>query len=95
MVDAIASLSTLITAKPPLAVSEPAAPPGQSPRELAAAVEQPNPSFQFDPSLGLVVIKFRSDSGKVELSIPNLQKLNAYAADPLTASKPSNPVATA
>jgi hypothetical protein len=95
MVDAIASLSASIAAKSPSAASPPVSPPGQSANELAAAVEQPNPSFKFEPSLGLVVIQFRSDSGKVELSIPNLQNINAYAANPLTASKPANPVATA
>ncbi len=37
-----------------------------------------NPSFQFDPSVGLVVIAFHDDSGKVENSIPSERQLEAY-----------------
>ena len=37
-----------------------------------------NPSFQFDPTVGLVVIAFHDDSGKVKNSIPSERQLEAY-----------------
>jgi hypothetical protein len=37
-----------------------------------------NPSFRFDPSVGLVVIEFHNDIGKVENSIPSQRQLAAY-----------------
>jgi hypothetical protein len=37
-----------------------------------------NPSFQFDSTVGLVVIDFRNDSGTVTNSIPSQQQLDAY-----------------
>ena len=37
-----------------------------------------NPSFQFDPTVGLVVIKFHNGDGKVTSSIPSQRQLAAY-----------------
>jgi hypothetical protein len=37
-----------------------------------------NPSFQFDPSVGLVVIQFHDDKGTVNDSIPSPRQLAAY-----------------
>jgi hypothetical protein len=37
-----------------------------------------NPSFQFDGPVGLVVIEFHDETGKVTSSIPNQRQLNAY-----------------
>ena len=59
-----------------------------------------NPSFQFDPSVGLVVIAFHDDAGKVENSIPSERQLEAYrthqealpGASAPPAPKPSQPV---
>jgi hypothetical protein len=48
----------------------PAAPPPASP--LA------NPAVRFDQKLGLVVVEFLDDQGKVANSVPSPQKLKAY-----------------
>jgi hypothetical protein len=37
-----------------------------------------NPSFQFDSTVGLVVIDFRDTNGTVTNSIPSQQQLDAY-----------------
>jgi hypothetical protein len=37
-----------------------------------------NPSFQFDPTVGIVVIDFHNDSGVVTNSIPSQRQLEAY-----------------
>jgi hypothetical protein len=37
-----------------------------------------NPSFSFDSTVGLVVINFHNDTGKVTSSIPSQQQLDAY-----------------
>jgi hypothetical protein len=39
----------------------------------------------LDVATGIVVIQYRNQEGQVELSIPNQQQLNAYAANPLSA----------
>jgi hypothetical protein len=56
-------------------------------------VAQPNPSYHLSPELGLVVIQYHTAEGKVLLSFPSQQKLDAYAADPT--SLDSNPRTTA
>jgi hypothetical protein len=40
-----------------------------------------NPSFQFDPTVGMVVINFHNDVGKVTNSIPTQRQLEAYRAN--------------
>jgi hypothetical protein len=37
-----------------------------------------NPSFQFDPTVGLVVIEFHNDKGTLTNSIPSQRQLEAY-----------------
>jgi hypothetical protein len=37
-----------------------------------------NPSFQFDPTVGIVVIDFHNDTGAVTNSIPSQRQLEAY-----------------
>jgi hypothetical protein len=39
-----------------------------------------NPSFQFDPTIGIVVIDFHDNAGKVTNSIPSQRQLEAYRA---------------
>jgi len=60
---------------PPQAVTHahsPAAPPV---KPVALFV---NPSFRFDPTVGLVVIQFHDDNGVVTNSIPSQRQLQAY-----------------
>ena len=55
---------------------------GKAPAPVTAAPTpaQPfaNPSLRLDPSLGLVVIEFRNDSGAVTHSIPSQRQIDAY-----------------
>jgi|SRR5580658_3500997 hypothetical protein len=37
-----------------------------------------NPSYQFDPTVGLVVIEFHDNTGAVSNSIPSQRQLEAY-----------------
>ena len=37
-----------------------------------------NPSFQFDPTVGLVVLEFHDNTGAVSNSIPSQRQLEAY-----------------
>ncbi len=37
-----------------------------------------NPSFQFDPTVGLVVIEFHDSKGAISNSIPSQRQLAAY-----------------
>jgi hypothetical protein len=37
-----------------------------------------NPSFQFDPTVGLVVIEFHNNAGALTNSIPTQKQLAAY-----------------
>jgi hypothetical protein len=37
-----------------------------------------NPSYQFDPTVGLVVIEFHNDQGTLSNSIPSQRQLAAY-----------------
>ena len=53
----------------------------------SATPANPNPTYELDPALGLVVIQYRSEAGKVDLSIPSAQQLDAYAADPASLTK--------
>ena len=40
-----------------------------------------NPSFQFDSTVGLVVVDFHDNTGKVTNSIPSQQQLDAYRSN--------------
>ena len=57
--------------------------PPRSAARAEAPVAKPvplfvNPSFQFDPTVGLVVIKFHDHSGAVTNTIPSQRQLAAY-----------------
>jgi hypothetical protein len=54
-----------------------------APAPVPAPVTKPvplfvNPSFQFDSTVGLVVIDFHDNTGRVTNSIPSQQQLDAY-----------------
>jgi hypothetical protein len=48
----------------------------------AAAMAQPyvNPNLHLDPALGLVVIEFRDESGRLTSTIPSQRQIEAYRA---------------
>jgi hypothetical protein len=58
-----------------------------------------NPSFQFDPTVGLVVLNFRNTTGQVTASIPSQRQLEAYRthreALPGAQAPPATPPPTA
>jgi hypothetical protein len=71
------------------------------PQAAAATATQPaqvfvNPAFRFDPSVGMVVIEFHDDSGKMTNSIPSERQLQAYRTHQETpgeqAAPPPQPV---
>jgi hypothetical protein len=65
--------------------SEVAAPtPASASTDTSGSVEHTSPSLELDPAVGIVVIQYRNESGRVVLSIPSQSQLNAYAANPLT-----------
>ena len=53
---------------------------GRASQTPAAKPTQPytNPAFRLDPALGLVVIEFHDDAGKLTRSIPNQRQIEAY-----------------
>ena len=60
---------------------------GNVPTRRAEAAQTPavkpvplfvNPRFQFDPTVGLVVIEFHDDQGAVNSTIPSQRQLAAY-----------------
>ena len=57
----------------PIRNSAPAAAPAPKPVPLFV-----NPSFKFDSTVGLVVIDFHDETGRVTNSIPSQQQLDAY-----------------
>ena len=59
--------------------------PSATPADPKNVVEHLSPSLQLDPEVGIVVIQYRSASGRIELSIPSQQQLDAYRADPSAA----------
>lgn len=65
------------------AAAQPSAPVG------AAAPPIVNPAVRFDTKLGLVVVEFFDEAGKVANSIPSPQKLKAYEAALTTAPNPA------
>jgi hypothetical protein len=57
--------------------------PSRAPVPAQAAKPVPlfvNPSFQFDPTVGIVVINFHDDKGTLTNSIPTQRQLEAYRA---------------
>ena len=74
-------------AHPARAAPNPAPAPAQPSSGSSTKAANPNPTYELDPALGLVVIQYRSEAGKVDLSIPSAQQLDAYAADPASLTK--------
>jgi hypothetical protein len=46
-----------------------------------------NPSYQFDPTVDLVVVKFRDGAGKMTHSIPSQKQLAAYRTQQASRSR--------
>ena len=63
--------------------------PAPAPSQVAAASLIPNPSLRIDAALGIVVIEFHGDGGKVLASIPSQQQLDAYSSHTLTVPTPT------
>jgi hypothetical protein len=53
-----------------------------------------NPSFQFDSTVGLVVIDFHDNTGRVTNSIPSQQQLDAYRSHRATLPREAPPPTT-
>ena len=53
-----------------------------------------NPSFQFDPTVGLLVIDFRDTNGTLTNSTPSQQQLDAYRSHRATPPGEQPPQAT-
>ena len=74
------------------------APPRNSaPAPVPAAKPVPlfvNPSFQFDSTVGLVVIDFHDNTGRVTNSIPSQQQLDAYRSHRATLPREGPPPIT-
>jgi hypothetical protein len=49
-----------------------------------------NPTLRLEPSLGLVVIEFRNDTGAITTSIPSQRQIEAYQRWAQTHSGPSS-----
>jgi hypothetical protein len=65
----------------PQKAATPSPAPSASPSSASATQASQvfvNPSFQFDPSVGLLVIEFHDDTGKLTSSIPSQRQLDAY-----------------
>ena len=81
------SIAVSLQSARPLQGPEGDAPPA---RGSAAAREAPppkpgppftNPDLRLDPALGLVVIEFHDDAGKLTNSIPSQRQIDAYRRD--------------
>lgn len=74
----------------PSATQSPAAAPTPTVNEALTSPAHTSPSLELDAAIGIVVIQYRNQAGEIELSIPNQQQLDAYAANPLAAFKQSD-----
>ena len=81
----LSAMSNLLSIQPglPLRGSGDNTAPAQSTEQTAKPAAKPaplfvNPSFQYDPTVGLVVIDFHDNDGRVSNSIPSQQQLDAY-----------------
>jgi hypothetical protein len=54
--------------------------PDSAPAEPASAqgVMTPNPSLRIDPALGILIIEFHDETGKVSSTIPTAVQIDAY-----------------
>lgn len=104
----LSAMSNLLSIQPglPLRGSGDNTAPAQSTAQTAKPVARPapaplfvNPSFQYDSTVGLVVIDFHDNKGRVTNSIPSQQQLDAYRShrayppgeQPPTAAAPPSP----
>jgi hypothetical protein len=78
-------MSNMLSIQPGLPLSGPgdSAAPTRNPAPAPTPAAKPvplfvNPSFQFDSTVGLVVIDFHDTNGTVTNSIPSQQQLDAY-----------------
>jgi hypothetical protein len=83
----IAVASIAIDRTGPAALEAVAPATGSSDGDTTTTIAHLSPSLQLNAEIGIVVIQFRDQSGAVELSIPNQQQLDAYAADPFSANQ--------
>ncbi len=68
----------------------PAPTPTPTVNEALTSPAHTSPSLELDAAIGIVVIQYRNQAGQIELSIPNQQQLDAYAANPLEAFQHSD-----
>jgi hypothetical protein len=87
MLEEVAIGPVLVPPSATLAQTAVAAPPVN---EALNSPAHASPSLELDAAVGIVVIQYRNQAGAIELSIPNQQQLNAYAANPLTAFEQSD-----
>ena len=72
-----------IQSRPPIHGTETPARTGAPTRENAPQSAKPvqpftNPALRLEPALGLIVIEFHDDTGKLTSSIPNQRQIDAY-----------------
>jgi len=67
----------------PARASKPQPPPNQAPAPKPVALFV-NPSYRFDPTVGLVVIEFHDNTGTVNNTIPSQRQLAAYRTNQQT-----------
>jgi hypothetical protein len=75
------ALSSLSSSRPTVALpGAPQAPAAVRPDAMAvaSAPAMPNPALRLDPVLGLVVVQFRDDQGKVVSTLPTERELAVY-----------------
>ncbi len=72
-------VSVAVTAPPLRSLREEAATSSPAPDSTPQAVI-PNPALRLDAQLGLVVLEFRDETGRVEQSLPTKRELDAYRA---------------
>ena len=77
----ISGLGVEMDRHPSAATAEPPAP---APTPMG---QRANPSLRLDPALGLVVMEFRNEAGKVTESFPDTRQLDAYRAAQRTGAK--------
>ena len=70
---------------------------GSAPAQSGAPVAKPvrlfvNPSFQFDPTVGIAVIQFHDNAGNVTNTIPSQRQLAAYRQHEATPGEQPPPV---
>ena len=96
--DPVAPIGARATVKFGAGVAAPEATTTQADTATPRAPIGPNPSFQIDAPLGIIVMQLHDATGKVASTIPTAQQLNAYrrsAAHPGTQQAPGTAVQAA